>query len=64
MKVLLAWSIPTAIGLILIVLRAAEVIDWSWWMVLIPFWVPVILYTLAVIILVLWYLVTGGSKNK
>lgn len=64
MKALFVWAIPTAIGLALIGLRAAEVITWSWWIVLIPFWIPAILYTIIAIVLVIWFAVTGGHKTK
>lgn len=64
MRILLTWVITIAIGLALILLRALDIITWDWWLVLIPFWVPAILYMALAITLVGWYLITGGSKNK
>lgn len=29
------------IGALLIILKLCHVIDWSWWCVLLPFWLPV-----------------------
>lgn len=39
------------LGVAFIVLKLTEVIAWSWWWVLSPFWIPII------IILVIWIVV-------
>lgn len=38
-------SFPVAgvLGLIFITLKLCHVIDWSWWWVLAPFWIPIAL---------------------
>lgn len=41
----------TVLGLIFIVLKLTDLIDWSWWWVLVPFWGPVAL-TVTVIVIV------------
>lgn len=41
----------TVLGLIFIVLKLTDLIDWSWWWVLAPFWGPVAL-TVTVIVIV------------
>lgn len=38
------------LGVILIFLRVAEVIDWSWWWVTLPLWGGAVLGTLMVIV--------------
>ena len=40
-------------GVILIVLKATNVIGWSWWLVTIPFWGPVVLMFLALLLIVI-----------
>ena len=42
----------TALGLIFIVLKLTNVIDWSWWLVLLPIYGPWVLW-LALIVTVL-----------
>lgn len=37
--------------LALIVLKLIDVINWSWWVVLIPLWIEVVTFILAVIII-------------
>lgn len=32
-----------ALGVVFIVLKLTDVIDWSWWWVLGPFWIPTVL---------------------
>lgn len=64
MKTLTLWLTPIILGVILIALRETGVVTWDWWIVLIPFWVPALLYTAFAIVLVMWYMVTGGGKDK
>jgi len=42
------------LGLILIVLKLTEVIFWSWWWVLAPFWIPPVLGITLLIFFVLF----------
>lgn len=41
----------TVLGLIFIALKLTDLIEWSWWWVLVPFWGPVVL-TVTVIVIV------------
>lgn len=34
-------SLASVLGVVFIVLKLTNVIDWSWWWVLAPFWVPI-----------------------
>jgi len=58
-------SIVGLLGLIFIVLKLCKVIDWSWWWVTAPFWIPlaiiVIIFTLGGIVAGLVYIF---SRNK
>ncbi len=51
------------LGLLFIALKLCGVIDWSWWWVLAPFWIPVAL--VAVIILIAAVIVIiKNAKNE
>lgn len=38
------------LGLLFIALKLCGVIDWSWWWVLAPFWIPIALVVVIIII--------------
>lgn len=42
------------LGIIFIVLKLVDVIDWSWWWVLAPFWIEAIIFMLFIIIWILF----------
>lgn len=42
-------GILDVLGLIFIVLKLVGVIDWSWWLVLAPWWIPVVLVLIMTI---------------
>jgi len=37
-------SIFEVVGIVFIVLKLCKVIDWSWWLVLLPIYAPIFLY--------------------
>lgn len=39
------------LGVAFIVLKLIGVIDWSWWWVLAPFWIPVAIFLVAIVII-------------
>lgn len=47
------------VGIIFVVLKLVGVIEWSWWWVLSPFWIPI----LAVIALVFVLGILSGLKD-
>jgi hypothetical protein len=51
-------GIGTVLFIVFLVLKLTHVIDWSWWWVTAPLWVPIVLF--GVIGLVIWYFI----KNK
>jgi phosphoglycerol transferase MdoB-like AlkP superfamily enzyme len=53
------------LGIVFIVLKLTEVIDWSWWWVLAPFWGPLAaLIVLAIITFGLALLVKRSAKKR
>lgn len=42
-------TLSDAIGITFIVLKLCEVIDWSWWLVLLPLYGPIVLTTLVAV---------------
>lgn len=54
-----AW--PTLLGLLFIGLKLGNVIAWSWWWVLAPFWLPLGIAFLAATVVFIVALV-GGKK--
>lgn len=53
-------SIFGLLGVAFIILKLCKIISWSWWWVLAPFWIPIIL----VIVLVIIYALLGGSFDE
>jgi hypothetical protein len=49
-------GVTGALGLLFIGLKLGKVIDWSWWWVLAPFWMPLALVLLGLLI---WALVVA-----
>ena len=50
-------SFSFLLGLAFIVLKLCKVIAWSWWWVTAPFWVPVALAILALLIVGVCYII-------
>jgi len=48
-------SFPCLLGLVFIVLKLCNVINWSWWWVTSPFWISAIIAILIVIGLIIIY---------
>ena len=42
------------LGVVFVVLKLLGVINWSWWLVTLPFWGGVILYILVVTLVIIW----------
>lgn len=42
------------LGIVFIILKLVGVIAWSWWWVLAPFWIPVVLIVLCAIIIAIF----------
>jgi hypothetical protein len=45
-------GLPTILGVTFITLKLTNYIDWSWWWVLSPFWIPVALLLAAFLVII------------
>ena len=50
------------LGITFIVLKLCEVITWSWWWVLAPFWIPVAIWGLLIVLGLLLALAWASFK--
>lgn len=41
------------LGIVFIVLKLLNVIQWSWWIVLMPFWIPSVLVIIILLVVML-----------
>ena len=58
-------SFSSVLFLVFLVLKLTNVIDWSWWWVTAPLWVPIIIFFVFVSGLYSFYKILGYySKNK
>lgn len=48
------------LGVAFVILKLCKVINWSWWWVLSPFWIPIIL----VVVLLIIYALFGGTFDE
>lgn len=39
------------LAIVFIVLKLIHIIDWSWWWVLAPIWIPIIFWILVIVVL-------------
>lgn len=40
--------------IVFVVLKLCHVIDWAWWIILLPLWLPVALVLLVLLLVCLW----------
>lgn len=50
------------LGLLFIALKLCGVIDWSWWWVLAPFWIPIALVIVIILVAVVIDVITEARK--
>lgn len=50
-------SFPTLLGLAFIILKLCNVITWSWWWVLAPFWIPIAFIGLIIFLIIVIYFI-------
>jgi phosphoglycerol transferase MdoB-like AlkP superfamily enzyme len=48
-------SVFSLLGIVFIVLKLTSVIDWSWWWVTSPFWIPIAVFIFAVFVLFVFF---------
>jgi len=51
-------SALTVLGIVFLVLKIVSVITWSWWFVLMPFWGPLVLLVLVLLVVFLSMVIT------
>ena len=61
-------SLCEVLGIVFIVLKLVGVIDWSWWLVLLPIYSPIVLFLLGAFIVVIcvtikWCIGRARKKN-
>lgn len=60
-------SLPTILFLVFLVLKLTDNIDWSWWWVTSPLWIPVVLsfiFLIIIFFLVFLAILFGLSPEK
>ena len=50
------------VGVVFIILKLCKIIDWSWWWVTAPFWLPAIIVILLSLIMAI--IIEGQNKRK
>ena len=61
------YSSPSTLGLLgvaFIVLKLLHVLEWSWWWILAPFWIPLALVVIILIIIEIVFVVTYVKNVK
>lgn len=57
-------SFPALLGLAFIILKLTHHIDWSWWWVLSPFWLPLaIMFVIAFVCLIIYVVISAIENN-
>ena len=54
-------SIFGLLTVVFVVLKLCHVIDWSWWWILSPLWIPI---AISIVILIVWYSIKAYIKSK
>lgn len=57
-------SLPTVVFIVFLILKLTNVIDWSWWWVTAPLWIPFAICTVLFIVGVFIDIVRGIVKSK
>lgn len=54
-------SFFTVLGIVFVVLKLTNVINWSWWIVLLPFWGQIVLCLIIAIVIILAGVIAFGG---
>lgn len=60
-KISISFSGTSLLSVAFIVLKLCNVIDWSWWWVLAPIWIPI---ALVVVLLILKFIVEDAQIRR
>ena len=53
-----------ALSILFITLKLLGLITWSWWIVLSPFWIPVVVFGLCVLLYIVLVTIDLGKERK
>lgn len=54
----------TVLFIVFLVLKLTNVIDWSWWWVTAPIWIPVAVLALIGVVSLIMHIALGGSRGR
>lgn len=54
-------GLPALLGVVFIILRLCNVINWSWWWVLAPFWILVAIAIICIIVTIIVAAIGRGN---
>lgn len=54
-------GLQTVLTIIFVVLKLVGVVDWSWWWVLSPLWIPPLI---AIVLMIIFSIVVGLSSRR
>lgn len=61
-------TFPLLLGLVFVTLKLCHEIDWTWWWVLIPFWLPLciagVIYTVVGILIFIRYMIETPEQRS
>lgn len=57
-------GVLSVLAIVFVVLKLTNNIDWSWWWVLAPVWVPFVIFIVLVVLITLGILVKGAMKKN
>ena len=46
-------GLPALLVVVFIILRLCNVINWSWWWILAPIWIPVAIFIICIIVMII-----------
>ena len=52
-------SFGTILFIVFLILKLTNVINWSWWWVTAPLWIPLLIALVGILILLIWYAIAS-----
>ena len=57
-------SLSTILFVVFLVLKLTEVIDWSWWWVTAPLWIPLALFLIICFFIIIGLVIVGNKVSN
>lgn len=57
-------SLPVIVAIIFIILKLTGNLNWSWWWILAPIWIPLSIFICIILLGVFSYCLLNKGKNK